>query len=133
MQVLRSITTDTFSLGMLMINTLAYIYLDLQKTFDKVGPIPHQRLRLKLKSHTMAKSIINLIEQWLTDRRQRVVSGRRGFKVETSFWCSTTRMYSGLRDLSYEMWSNNPGDENIEGYQIEVFKILNCHKKYRTE
>ena len=41
------------------------IYLDFQKAFDKV---PHQRLILKL-----GNSIINWIEQWLTDRRQRVV------------------------------------------------------------
>ena len=44
------------------------IYLDFQKAFDKV---PHQRLILKLKSHGIGISII--IEQWLTDRRQRVV------------------------------------------------------------
>ena len=46
------------------------IYLDFQKAFDKV---PHQRLILKLKSHGMGNSIMNWIEQWLTDRRQRVV------------------------------------------------------------
>ena len=46
------------------------IYLDFQKAFDKV---PHQRLILKLKSHAMGNSIINWIEQWLTDRRQRVI------------------------------------------------------------
>ena len=46
------------------------IYLDFQKAFDK---IPHQRLILKLKSHGMGHSIINWIEQWLTDRKQRVV------------------------------------------------------------
>ena len=46
------------------------IYLDFQKAFDKV---PHQRLILKLKSHVIGISIINWIEQWLTDRRQRVV------------------------------------------------------------
>ena len=46
------------------------IYLDFQKAFDKV---PHQRLILKLKSHGMGNSIINWIEQWLTDRRQGVV------------------------------------------------------------
>ena len=46
------------------------IYLDFQKAFDQV---PHQRLILKLKSHGMGNSIINWIEQWLTDRRKRVV------------------------------------------------------------
>ena len=46
------------------------IYLDFQKAFDKV---PQQRLILKLKSHGMGNSIINWIEQWLSDRRQRVV------------------------------------------------------------
>ena len=51
------------------------IYLDFQKAFDKV---PHQRL--KLKSHGMGNNIINWIEQWLTDRKQRVVvDGARGF------------------------------------------------------
>ena len=44
--------------------------MDFQKAFDKV---PSQRLILKLKSHGIGNSIINLIEQWLTDRRQRVV------------------------------------------------------------
>ena len=46
------------------------IYLDFQKAFDKV---PHQRLILKLKSHGIGNIIINWIEQWLTDRKQRVV------------------------------------------------------------
>ena len=56
------------------------IYLDFQKTFDKV---PHQRLILKLKSHGMGNSIINWIEQWLSDRRQWVV-----VDVEVSSWKS---------------------------------------------
>ena len=47
---------------------IAYIYF--QKAFDKV---PHQRLILKFNSHGMGNSIVNWIEQWLTDRRQRVV------------------------------------------------------------
>ena len=46
------------------------IYLDFKKAFDKV---PHQRLILKLKPHGMGNRIINRIEPWLTDRRQRVV------------------------------------------------------------
>ena len=46
------------------------IYLDFQKAFHKV---PHQRLLLKLKAHGIGDSITDWIEQWLTDRRQRVV------------------------------------------------------------
>ena len=46
------------------------IYLDFQKAFDKV---PHQKLLLKLKAHGIGDSITDWIEQWLTDRRQRVV------------------------------------------------------------
>ena len=46
------------------------IYLDFQKALDKV---PHQRLLLKLKAHGIGDSITDWIEQWLTDRRQRVV------------------------------------------------------------
>ena len=46
------------------------IYLDFQKGFDKV---PHQRLLLKLKAHGIGNGIIDWIEQWLTDRRQRIV------------------------------------------------------------
>ena len=46
------------------------IYLDFQKAFDKV---PHQRLLLKLKAHGIGDSIIDWIEQWLTNRIQRVV------------------------------------------------------------
>ena len=56
------------------------IYLDFQKAFDKV---PYQRLILMLKSHGMGNSIINWIEQWLTDRRQRV-----GVDGEISSWKS---------------------------------------------
>ena len=44
--------------------------MDFQKAFDKV---PSQRLIVKLKSHGMGNSTINLIQQWLKDRRQRVV------------------------------------------------------------
>ena len=61
------------------------IYLDFQNAFDKV---PHQRLIRKLKSHGMGISIINWVEQWLTDRRQRVV-----VDGEVSIWKS---VLSGL-------------------------------------
>ena len=44
--------------------------VDIMYAFDKV---PHQRLVLKLKAHGIGDGIIDWIEQWLTDRRQRVV------------------------------------------------------------
>ena len=46
------------------------IYLDLKTKFDKV---PHQRLLLKLKAHGIRNGVINWIEKWLIDRRQRIV------------------------------------------------------------
>ena len=44
------------------------------------------RLILHLKSHGMGNSIINWIEQWLTDRKQRVV-----VDGEVSSWKSVLR------------------------------------------
>ena len=46
------------------------VYLDFQKAFDKV---PHQRLLLKLNADGIGNDVINLIEKWLTQRRQRVI------------------------------------------------------------
>ena len=46
------------------------VYLDFQKAFDKV---PHQRLLLKLKAHSIGNEVINWIEKWFTHRRQRVI------------------------------------------------------------
>ena len=45
-------------------------YLNFQKAFDKV---PHQRLLIKLKAYGIGESMINWIQAWLTDRRQRVI------------------------------------------------------------
>ena len=46
------------------------IYLDFQKAFDKV---PHKRLLIKLKSHGIKGGVLSWIENWLSDRKQRVV------------------------------------------------------------
>ena len=46
------------------------IYLDFQKAFDKV---PHQRLLIKLKSHGVAGKLLKWLEDWLSERKQRVV------------------------------------------------------------
>ena len=62
------------------------IYLDFQKAFDKV---PHQRLLLKLKAHGIGDVIIDWTEQWLTDRKQRVIEDG-----EVSNWKSVLRTVS---------------------------------------
>ena len=66
-----------FLLGGPSYHTFPYLKLflmccmsDARQAFDKV---PHQRLLLKLKAHGIGDSITDWIEQWLTDRRQRVV------------------------------------------------------------
>ena len=50
--------------------TSRYILLRFKKAFDTV---PHQRLLLKLKAIGIGNGMINKIEKWLIDRRQRVV------------------------------------------------------------
>jgi len=46
------------------------IYLDFAKAFDKV---PKERLLEKLRAHGFGDKIVNWIQSWLTNRRQRVV------------------------------------------------------------
>ena len=46
------------------------IYLDFQKAFDKV---PHQRILIKLKARGVGGSVVNLVRNWLSGRKQRVV------------------------------------------------------------
>ena len=52
------------------------VFLDLAKAFDKV---PHKRLLEKLNKNGISGNILNVIEDWLKDRRQRVcIKGRYG-------------------------------------------------------
>uniref|UniRef100_A0A0P4VPM3 Reverse transcriptase domain-containing protein n=1 Tax=Scylla olivacea TaxID=85551 RepID=A0A0P4VPM3_SCYOL len=46
------------------------VYLDFQKAFDKV---PHKRLLAKLKSHGINGKLPSWLEDWLSERKQRVV------------------------------------------------------------
>jgi len=48
------------------------IYLDFQKAFDKV---PHGRLVSKLDAHGIGGEILKWAENWLSERKQRVVLG----------------------------------------------------------
>jgi len=48
------------------------IYLDFQKAFNKV---PHRRFVLKLEAHGIGGEILKWVENWLSERKQRVVLG----------------------------------------------------------
>ena len=48
------------------------LYLDFDKAFDNV---PHRRLLLKPKIHSITGCILNWIEDWLSNRIQRVTIG----------------------------------------------------------
>ena len=47
------------------------IYLDVQKAFDKVL---HKRRISKLRAHEIGDHLCTWIEEWLSDRQQRVFS-----------------------------------------------------------
>ena len=61
------------------------LYLDFSKAFDKVK---HQRLISKLRAHGIRPEISRWIENWLTDRKQRVT-----IKGTQSPWTSVTSGY----------------------------------------
>ena len=46
------------------------VYLDFSKAFDKV---PHKRLITKLSRYNISNKFVDWIENWLSDRKQRVV------------------------------------------------------------
>ncbi len=58
------------------------IYLDLSKAFDTV---PHKRLIAKIKAHGIEGNILSWIEEWLRNRKQRVV-----MNGEVSEWMNVT-------------------------------------------
>ena len=100
------------------------IYLDFQKAFDKV---PHQRLIRKLKSHGTGNlcSIINWVEQWLTDRRQRVV-----VDGEVSSWKSVLSGVpkgSVLGPILFLVYINDLG----EGVTGKLLKFADDTKLFR--
>ena len=98
------------------------IYLDFQKAFDKV---PHQRLILKLNSHGMGNSIINWIEQLLTDRKQRVV-----VDGEVSRWKSVLSWVpqgSVLGPILFLVYINGL-EEGVTG---KIFKFADDIKLFR--
>ena len=98
------------------------IYLDFQKAFDKG---PHKRLISKLKSHGIGNSLINWIEQWLTDRRQRVV-----VEGEVSSWKSVLSgvpQGSVLGPILFLVYIN----DLEEGVTCKILKFADDTKLFR--
>ena len=84
-----------------------------RKAFDKV---PYQSLLLKLKAHGIGNGVINWIEKWLIDRKQRVV-----VDGEVSHWKSVLSgipQGSVLGPILFLIYINNL-DDNITS------KVLN--------
>ena len=66
---------DNWTLGLDNGNYTDVIYEDFQKA---IGMVPHKRLINKLDSYNIRNKIINLIEAFLTDRKQKVaVNGKK--------------------------------------------------------
>ena len=63
-------------------NPVDIIFLDFEKAFDKV---PHKRLIKKLNAHGICGNISKWIENWLTNRKQRVV-----LNGKASSWSTVT-------------------------------------------
>ena len=89
--------------------------------------MPHQRLLLKLKPHGIVGGIIDWIEQWLTDRRQRVV-----VDGEVSTWKSvviTTRI--SIR--TFIILNINDLDDNIASNVLKFADGTNVYRKVNTD
>jgi len=63
-------------------NSVDLVYLEFAKAFDKV---PYRRLSKKLEAHGIGGSFLRWIDNWLSDRRQRV-----GINGEYSLWKEVT-------------------------------------------
>ena len=49
--------------------------IDLEKAFDKIGGLPHRRLISKLHSYCIHNNIVEWLEAFLSNRKQRVRIG----------------------------------------------------------
>ena len=89
------------------------VYLDFQKAFDKV---PHERLKINLKSYGIGPQIISWISDFLSDRMQRTVIN--GFSSE---WCPVTSgipQGSVLGPILFVCYSNNLPDNITTNAEI---------------
>ena len=92
--------------------------------------MPYQRLLLKLKAHGIGDGIIDWIEEWLTDRRQRVV-----VEGEVSNWKSVlsgVQQGSVLRLLLFLIYINDL-DDNIISNVLKFADDTKVFRKVNTD
>ena len=92
--------------------------------------MPHQRLLLKLKAHGIRDGIIDWIEQWLTDRRHRVI-----VDGEVSNWKSVLSgvpQGSVLGPLLLLIYINNL-DDNITSNALKFADDTKLFRKVNTD
>ena len=84
--------------------------------------MPHQRLLLKLKAHDIGNGMINWIEKWLIDRRQRVL-----LDGEISNWKSVLSGISVLGPILFLIYINDLDDDITS----KVLKFADDTKVFR--
>ena len=57
------------------------VYLDFAKAFDKV---PKKRIVTKFRAHSIDGNLLNWIESWLSDRRQRRLNLKNAYYLSLS-------------------------------------------------
>ena len=95
-------------------HSLNIAYLDFNKAFDKVS---HNGLVIQLKRHGISDDIINWIQAWLYQRKQRVILN--GAKSQWEYVTSGVPQGSVLGPLLFSIFVNNI--EN--GIKSKVFKF----------
>ena len=90
--------------------------------------MPHQILLLKLKAHGIGDSIIDWIEQWLADRKQR---RWRHFKLEISFEWVTTRIR--VRTFIFLNIYISDLDDNITSNVLKFADDTKVFRKVNTD
>ena len=113
--------------GLYFLLTHIHYLFRFQKSFDKV---PHQRLLLKLKADGIGDSIIDWIEQWLTERRQRVVVDGEVSNLKSVL--SGVPQGSVLGPLLFLIYINDLGD-NITGNVLKFADDTKVFRKVNTD
>lgn len=108
------------------------IYMDFQKAFDKV---PHKRLILKLKYYKLHQTIINWIEDFLKNRKQKVV-----VQGQNSIWSPVTSgipQGSILGPLLFVIYINDLPDITQSSTYLfaddtKIFRQITCEQDKNT-